>query len=715
MVSEIIRPDVYVTERNEAVLISGSRVINVASVFQADRGPIYPKYIFSPDEYKEKFGYSNSIDQAAHDCNLDFLNYSNNNSLICYRITKNASYSSGTVLKVKNQSKYITYSVGTKNYSAERISVLAEVGTFILGDIVDITLNSSIISIEFDGTVIATEADMRLAVKTAIINTLNGSEYTTAFITDYGTDMLITAPLDVTVDFSQFNITHLDTTETSVNVNETVVMFHILSENPGKWSKSNIGFKITNMNSGFPQKQTTLFSAVPTAGFSVVVTVNEETLTAIDYATSATATMASIAAAIKANLDSRYPGTSIVSVKSDNRTIEITANNSKFDIDVQFVATGWTFTTTKTTRLESDDTFTLEVYERPNIYTPIEAYKVCLAEKIDGYGNQLNIRHVVNEKYRSSRIQIVQPESSKSEFLYNGFSDIQWLNGGTDGDTVTNADYISAWSVFKNTNQFSLDIAFSAGYRGADVCRGINDTVEAASGFAFLDAPPITDPQELVSFRRFDLNINSERCALECIQYNMTDSVTGLTRYAYRSGRVAADMVATIKALGYSYSPRTLERSAITNANGLAKYLMNDEQDLLSSNQINYPIRLGTSYIEFEDRTLTTQDSPLSFYPHRIHLNYIRKGSMNMLYGMLKQPHEELTWTRFGASLQRWLDGQHLHRVEVVVDSRNNTNEAIQDAIATVSIIIEFIPNIRAIKLDLVVGKYGTTVTETVL
>jgi phage tail sheath protein FI len=517
----------------------------------------------------------------------------------------------------------------------------------------------------------------------------------------------------------------------TASIEENVELFEVFSENPGAWG-NDYGVKIASIDEGIKQRLTLTISAALVTGNSITGFINNTAITTTSFATDSDTTLSNLATNIQNTLATLYGAGSaqVVSIPnspSNDRVIEIVAPNSTTSLTLSdFVVSGGTSQATITivetlANTPTTNTFTLEVYSRDNVSTPVESYVVSLGMQNDGFGVQQNISEVINKSAsRSSNIRIAQQTPILSTNVVKQTTPaILYLAGGDDGAIATSAQVKQGWADFDDKERYDIRILLNAGYYDPSVQQYMISLAETRKDcIAVLDAPSDKQTtQSITEYRKNSLNINSSYGAFYYPDLLILDEFNNTQRFVPPSGYIGARYAYTDTVAETWFSPAGLNRGNIPDVIGLRTLPKKSDLTITYPNQINSIIqKSGIGYVVWGDKTLQAKSSALSFVSVRRLFIIITISVERSLDFSVFEPNDDFTRTQIVNLITSFLrpiqDKRGLQAFEVISDERNNKPTDIDAGILNLDIYITPTIPTQAIGVRLIVTKSGVSAAD---
>jgi phage tail sheath protein FI len=351
--------------------------------------------------------------------------------------------------------------------------------------------------------------------------------------------------------------------------------------------------------------------------------------------------------------------------------------------------------------------------------SPVESFRVCRDFKLDGFGKQLQMERVINgtSKYIRVRNNPYSPTTIPILTACAGF-----MSGGTDGSLPTDGIIMNGWDLFADPEQLDVNILLNAGYSTPAVQIHMDQIcISRMDCISILDMP--SDEQDVanaITYRDNTLNIDSSRSALYTPDLWILDTDNNRYIYVPPSGHVGACYALTDSDAATWFSPAGMSRGDL-NILGVRKIYNQNDRDALDAANIDMVRVIPKSgYKVWNDKTLQSEASALSFVNVRRLLNYIEKAlTIATLYSVY-EPNDYILWGQLRELCERFLQpiqqGRGLYWFKVVCDSTNNTPDTIAAGICNLYVFLDPVIPARRIRLNVVITGTGQiTFAESVM
>jgi hypothetical protein len=375
-----------------------------------------------------------------------------------------------------------------------------------------------------------------------------------------------------------------------------------------------------------------------------------------------------------------------------------------------------------------DGTFTLEIYRRSNVNSPAWSRRVSLGLMLDGFGNQLNIAHVVNDSaYKSNLIRVYQPASALTAKMigvgWNGAlvvdKAINWLGGGFDGAAVASSHVMAGYDAFANRNEIPVRMFINGGYSAVPVQQYMKTIAEKRRDtFFILDMPSeVQGMQDAWNYRRNTLNISSNYGAIYTPDLKILDRTTDTYRYVPPSGAVAASYARTDNTRATWFAPAGLTRGKIDNVTALRVAYSDGAKELLSPAQVNLILNVvGVGPVISDEVTLDAMSSILSFVHARRLMIYLEVGLTEAVAFSQWEPLNSKTMNQIRGLTRDFCqpikDGEGLTDYAVVINDTNNKGPTKDAGELYCDLYLQITPATRAIGFNSILTKQGATFSE---
>lgn len=364
--------------------------------------------------------------------------------------------------------------------------------------------------------------------------------------------------------------------------------------------------------------------------------------------------------------------------------------------------------------------FKLAVYDLTySSGAPVEEYTVTMNEKLDGFGQQMEIETRINTF--SKLIRVVKNDAyvgGDYGFLSAGPG---LLAGGADGDEYSNISasaFVNGWNQFIDPEVITVRILIEGGTQQAAVQLKMNSVAQTRKDcFCVMDIPTAyQDPTQAVVYRRDILNMNSNRAAIYTPDLRINDPYNDLVIYVPPSGHVAAVFAFTDFTSQVWYAPAGLNRGSL-NVLGVRYKYNQAQRDILAPVQVNYVRNFpGLGLAVWEQTTLQSKTSALSFINVRRMLDTIEVSVSQALLFSNYEPNDDFLKRQIVTLISQFLEviknGRGIADYAVISDSSNNPPQIANIGQLNVDVYIQPILPARVIQLQMIITKQGVSFQE---
>lgn len=367
-----------------------------------------------------------------------------------------------------------------------------------------------------------------------------------------------------------------------------------------------------------------------------------------------------------------------------------------------------------------NQTFVVDVFDTSqNSSVAVEQFNCTLYENTDSSGMETEIEQAINPF--SSYIQVTSNVPNLDPtYVPGAITSVDLTNfaGGASGDAVTSFDVAGAWSQFSNKQLYAINIQINSGHSTPDVQLAM-DTLSQSRGdtVSLLDVPSASQKyQQAIDYRNLQLNLNSSYSALFCPDVLIADTYNGKQQYVPFSGWAAALCARTDRVANPSFSIAGLNRGLLNVLK--SRYTYDEGQmNALFNSQVNYTQTfIGQGIALWEQQTLASQFSALSWLSVRRIVNVMKTALYNFLLYSLQEPNDDFTGRQIVGSCTDYLNSMQNARAisgfTVVSDSSNNSAQDLNSGIRNVTVVIIPVIPIHIISLNLVISKQGVSFQE---
>lgn len=364
--------------------------------------------------------------------------------------------------------------------------------------------------------------------------------------------------------------------------------------------------------------------------------------------------------------------------------------------------------------IPASNEFTVRIFDLDyNTSTPVEEFVCTLQEAVDssGIASELTSRINPYSKYIKAASNVVSldviPEITNLACTA--------MAGGDSGAAPTAYDVARMWSTFENRQLYSINILINGGKANPIVQKAMIELAEKRGDcVAMLDVPSASqEAQAAVDYRNLELNANTSYAGLFCPDVLEADVINGKQQYVPFSGWAAALCARTDNVANASYSIAGLNRGLLNVLK--TRYTYDDgKASLLFAAQVNYTRTfVGAGIALWEQKTLQTKDSALSWISVRRIINVIKTALQDYLIYQVQEPNDDYTARAIESSVSDYLSNMQAARAisGFTVSTKTSAAEINSGIRNVIVVIIPMIP-ISQIQLQVVISKQGVDFSE---
>lgn len=361
--------------------------------------------------------------------------------------------------------------------------------------------------------------------------------------------------------------------------------------------------------------------------------------------------------------------------------------------------------------------FHVEVFidYQSNRQMPDETFLVSRDFRIDGFGNQMNIEEVLNNKSRFIRFRANPYAANKIKVLVIA---AEFFDGAENGAKTGSGAINRGWELYRDPEQLDVNILINGGYTDPAVHLKMDSICQdRADCVAVLDMPSgEQDVSRAITYRRNTLNLDSSRSAIYSPDVQILDTYNDRKLFVPPSGHVAAAYARTDEEAELWFAPAGMSRGDLKIL-GVRNIYNQGDRNALTDAQVN-AIRVipGAGYKIWGSDTLQSMPSALSNVNVRRLLNFIEKSvSIAGLYSVFN-PNDSILQAQLVEMTERFLkpikSGRGLYSFTVVCDSSNNPVELIGSGDTILDVYLDPVIPAKRIHLNAIVTKTGANFRE---
>lgn len=362
-------------------------------------------------------------------------------------------------------------------------------------------------------------------------------------------------------------------------------------------------------------------------------------------------------------------------------------------------------------RSQVADSFIIKIYHQSNLNVELDNFVV--SRKVgakDNDGNNIFIEDVLDASENIGALS--NPLILDTVFPLCNDKFIK-LNGGLDGDTITDGDMIlSLQATFGNPELVPIKVFIDAGYNVASYQRALNALVADRGTAVALHGTPIAKEKsndymnQLVDYRKVELALDSSYSALYTPHVKIKDKYNNRNIYISPEVYGANAICYSKRNFEIFYPPAGLTRGKI-NVEGLLKYFLKGEMQVLAQSQINvikFDYANSTNVI-WDQQTLSSMTSLLQSLHIRILVNEIKLMAKPVLDRFIFELNDSgsrrLAKSKIDHIGDEFVTKRGLFGYRTVLDDSNNTNLVVSQKKMKCGFFIQPTPEIREIEFDI--------------
>ena len=360
--------------------------------------------------------------------------------------------------------------------------------------------------------------------------------------------------------------------------------------------------------------------------------------------------------------------------------------------------------------------FYVEVYEdyKSSRQPPSESFLVSRDYRLDGYGRQMNIEEVINNRSSIIRFRANPYAVEKIKIVREAF---EFLDGADNGAAPTSGQLMRGWDLYRDVEAVDVNILINGGYTQPEVQVHMDEIAShRMDAIAVLDMP--FDQQETsraVYYRRNDLNLDSSYSAIYSPDVKIYDQYNDIELYVPPSGYAAAAYARTDYEAETWFAPAGTSRGDL-KIRGVRHVYNLGHRNALTDNQIN-AIRVfpKMGFKIWGADTLQSKASALSNVNVRRLLNFVEKSlSIAALYPLF-DPNDKVQRAQITEMVERFLkpikSGRGLYYFKVICNEDNNPPEVVANGDLMVDVYLDPVIPAKRINLNAILNKTGSRFT----
>lgn len=708
--------------------------------FYAKRGSVKPKLFTDLAAFYAEYGNPDPAVTYAHYCAIPYLN--DKNPLYALRIAgTGATYGGTAFFPTTNGVVGVPYASAGSPFSADASDFaqgLAPTGP----QIQKLRFSAALVTGNtFSAQLVAdsSSADIGVVYSASAANTMSliAASFTTA-LQSIGSDGIATVSADgLSIDiFSPSNqsvsilnpAVSLGATQATVTVVQP--LFYIQPTGPGAYSAGYSTF-LSEPDLGTREVITlTIPSAIP-SGASVTVTIDGQSTTSVTFSGTSDNTMQLLATAIAALTNVASAVVQQVPFGASNdRTIVITMKTANATAAVCSATPASSFPAPvfaqRIAPIPSNGTFTLTVYDAAAPTAPLETFRVCLQNFLDGSGVQREITEVINRGGAPAKfIRVINntPRDGVTNIPFNPttgtiMSARTAMSAGQDGAIPSSTAMGNAMRIFERTDRYPIDLIINAGYTSVTYQQALTSiAANREDGCEFIgDLPPNVQSYEAAyQYGADTLAIDSSSAAFYLPDIEAVDPITNQHLWVPCSGEMATRIAYSDKVRGRGKAPAGQRIGAVQTERLRYEYTNTEMGKLFKDRQINCIMRDGGAFYIDGDTTRQIRQTALSFVSINRMIGYLEKQIVKLINFEKFEPQDEAMANSLNEGIRRLLepyigDGRELNRAEVRTSyDAGNTDGLLEQGSRIVQVYFDPKRSARRFKLQSIITRQGAT------
>lgn len=372
-------------------------------------------------------------------------------------------------------------------------------------------------------------------------------------------------------------------------------------------------------------------------------------------------------------------------------------------------------------KCKEPDCFALEIFTSENLSNPVETW-ICsrIEGKMDGYNQGVYVENVLQG---SNYLRAIDNKTVDGSIMPKAQFTLMALNGGSDGDPVTDGAMLQALEAFKNTDKVMVTVMMDGGWATPayqkqgllELCESRKDCV------AILSTPYAREASanylnDIVDYRMLVLNANSSFGGLYTPHVLIYDQYNDRQIYVSPDGYVAAIISETAANYEIWYPPAGFRRGILNVLDVRRRMTCNrageGELGYLYDQGINtirfYP---GKGIVVWGQKTLLSRPSSLDRMNVRLLLIVIEPAIAEALEDytfQLNDPAERKLIVNMIESYMEGIKGRRgVYDYYIVCDETNNSADDIDNKILNVWLFVKPTQAMEFIKFAAVITRTG--------
>lgn len=365
-------------------------------------------------------------------------------------------------------------------------------------------------------------------------------------------------------------------------------------------------------------------------------------------------------------------------------------------------------------RDKEDDAFIIKIFKTNNLVEPIETHICSRKHKQDGNGNNIYVEDVLKSSYYLECIDNVL--ISDTVFPIINTVPVS-LNGGDDGEPITDSDMINGLNSFSNPDDIAITLIMDGGWATQSYHQAITQICESRKDCIGILSVPISLEKDsdylnkIISYRK-SLNINSSYVCLYTCHQLIKDNDNNRSIWVSPDGFVGANISQTSANEEVWIPVGGWKRGTILSLETLIKFSKPERDKLYDAgiNPTRYKPSKGTAI--WGQKTLLNRPSALDRANVRLLLIYIEPANAEALENYEFEINNVGARNEIEAIVSDYMKGIQsrlgVYDYYIVCDSTNNSNASIDNHELEAWLFVKPTISMEYIKLKVIVTRTGT-------
>lgn len=366
-----------------------------------------------------------------------------------------------------------------------------------------------------------------------------------------------------------------------------------------------------------------------------------------------------------------------------------------------------------------EDAFIIQVFKSDNLNVPVEEFTCSrILGKKDGFNRNIFVEDVLqSSNYIRGISNVAVDESIQPKDQSVALS----LAGGSDGNAVTDSEFVSGLDDFANPDDLFVTVIMDGGWATPAYSSALTSLCESRQDCVAVLSVPYSDESsanylnDILEYRKSEQNLNSSYAALYSPHVKIFDKFNDRDLFVDPSGYAAAAISATASNFEIWVPPAGFKRG-IVNVIDLRRRYSAGEMDALYLAGIN-PLRFapGRGILIWGQKTLLSRPSSLGRLNVRLLLISIEPSIKAALEDFLFELNDAATRSLAQQTIEDSLTSIQarggLRDFSVVADDSNNTDDDIENGILRVDVFVLPPVAIEQIPVRVIITRAGVDVS----